>query len=272
MPRMKLPICGDALLQLCSKLNLQRPGTMLYFDVLEILQPFTDFEIGQMIIALLEYAKTGERRKFTDRGMEAVMIALYHKADLDGEAWAATVLQNRYANECKLYKAQNGEKPTYLEWLMTQARAFNLPGYNLLPANRQLVPIEAQHTTTAPNITSASTTVPSATAATDRDIEFAQIWAAYPKHVNRDGARKAFDDVDVSTEMLLEAIAKQRKSDQWTRDGGKYIPNPDKWLRERRWTDELPRNQAGYIQHDDPPSPYMLATIKEMLSESDDNN
>ena len=38
---------------------------------------------------------------------------------------------------------------------------------------------------------------------------------------------------------MLEAIAKQKKSDMWKRDKGQYIPNPSTWLNQKRWEDDL---------------------------------
>ena len=70
---------------------------------------------------------------------------------------------------------------------------------------------------------------------------FAAFWAAYPRKVGKakcaawwKGARP--DDALVT--RMLGAIAEQRASTQWQRDGGQYIPHPATWLREGRWEDE----------------------------------
>ena len=36
----------------------------------------------------------------------------------------------------------------------------------------------------------------------------------------------------------MEALAKQKESDQWKSDSGKFIPNPATWINQRRWEDE----------------------------------
>lgn len=38
---------------------------------------------------------------------------------------------------------------------------------------------------------------------------------------------------------MLKAIEVQKKSDQWQRDNGQYIPYPATWLNGRRWEDEI---------------------------------
>lgn len=39
---------------------------------------------------------------------------------------------------------------------------------------------------------------------------------------------------------MLVALARQRNSDDWQRDDGRYIPHPTTWLNGRRWEDEPP--------------------------------
>ena len=74
---------------------------------------------------------------------------------------------------------------------------------------------------------------------------FAQFWSVYPKQVGKQKARAAFAGVKEPLSVLLEAVAKQKHSAQWCKDGGRYIPNPETWLRQRRWEDELPVAGGG---------------------------
>lgn len=67
---------------------------------------------------------------------------------------------------------------------------------------------------------------------------FDLFWSAYPKRKDKANAEKAFRKVDVPIETLLKAIEKQKKSADWMKEGGKYIPYPSTWLNGRRWEDE----------------------------------
>lgn len=70
---------------------------------------------------------------------------------------------------------------------------------------------------------------------------FDLFWKAYPRKVSKDAARKAFAKRKPTEELLnnmLGAIAKQRLSDQWVKDGGQYIPHPSTWLNNGSWMDE----------------------------------
>lgn len=72
------------------------------------------------------------------------------------------------------------------------------------------------------------------------DASFSAFWNAYPRKAGKGAAQKAFAKVRVSLDILLSALEAQKRSDQWNRDGGQYIPYPATWLNQRRWEDEPP--------------------------------
>ena len=70
---------------------------------------------------------------------------------------------------------------------------------------------------------------------------FDLFWQAYPRKTAKAAALKAFTKAAPSADLLdemLQAIAKQRLSADWTREGGAYIPHPATWINGRRWEDE----------------------------------
>ncbi len=71
---------------------------------------------------------------------------------------------------------------------------------------------------------------------------FDAFWAKYPRHVGKVAALKAWQRIEPSTELcqrISEAIARQKESDQWARDDGKFIPHASTWLNGRRWEDDV---------------------------------
>jgi hypothetical protein len=69
--------------------------------------------------------------------------------------------------------------------------------------------------------------------------DFERFWSAYPKKRNKETARKAFKKLKgVSIETLLEAIEKQKRSQDWLKDGGQFIPYPATWLNAGGWENE----------------------------------
>ena len=90
------------------------------------------------------------------------------------------------------------------------------------------------------------------------DERFEEFWKAYPRKVGKGAALKAYKRIkpsaDLSKAMLL-AVEKQKRSDQWRKDNGQYIPNPSTWLNQRRWDDEMPcqpqnKSKGAYYKPD----------------------
>lgn len=72
---------------------------------------------------------------------------------------------------------------------------------------------------------------------------FEKFWQAYPKKKNKLDAQKAFAKVKVPLDTLLDAIERQKKSAQWQKEGGQYIPYPATWLNRGAWEDEVERQK-----------------------------
>lgn len=76
---------------------------------------------------------------------------------------------------------------------------------------------------------------------------FDLFWQAYPKKVGKLDAMRAFAKVSVSAETLIAAVERQKRSAQWNRDNGQYIPNPATWLNQGRWEDEPDGRDTGKV-------------------------
>lgn len=105
-----------------------------------------------------------------------------------------------------------------------------------------------------PNITLATSHKPitnTPKAPKGADVRFDAFWRAYPNRVGKDAARTAFDKRKVDDDLLalmLSAIAAQSKSEKWTKDGGKFIPNPATWLNQGRWMDDASVEQPQRVR------------------------
>jgi len=76
-------------------------------------------------------------------------------------------------------------------------------------------------------------------------VEFEEFWKAYPRKVGIEAARKKFDSAIKKTtiQKIILAISAQKKTDQWRKDGGQFIPHPATWLNQGRW-DDVPKIEA----------------------------
>ena len=70
---------------------------------------------------------------------------------------------------------------------------------------------------------------------------FDRFWEAYPRKVGKVKALAAFQKVAVP--VLLSAIEAQKKSHQWKKDNGQFIPHPATWLNGKRWEDQVTTEQ-----------------------------
>jgi len=70
------------------------------------------------------------------------------------------------------------------------------------------------------------------------DNGFNEFWNAYPKKVGKADAQKKWDKISPPIDDVLNSIAWQRETEQWTVSDGKYIPNPSTYIFQQRWTDE----------------------------------
>jgi DNA-binding transcriptional regulator YhcF (GntR family) len=71
--------------------------------------------------------------------------------------------------------------------------------------------------------------------------DFLNFYHAYPKRKDRAGAWAAWKKLNgeiPAIGTLLSAIETQKKSEDWLKENGKYIPYPGTWLNHRRWEDE----------------------------------
>lgn len=87
---------------------------------------------------------------------------------------------------------------------------------------------------------------PSSSRALAKAAQFEAFWNAYPRKIGKGAAEKAFKKAIFNRiEDLLEAIERQKKTAQWKKENGQFIPHPATWLNQKRWLDEAPAD-AGF--------------------------
>lgn len=88
---------------------------------------------------------------------------------------------------------------------------------------------------------------------------FKDFWKAYPKKASKTNALKEWKKIkpnDDLVRVILDALERQKKSAQWQKEDGQFIPYPAKWLKEKRWEDyiestaETPSGEHSYNLND----------------------
>jgi hypothetical protein len=96
---------------------------------------------------------------------------------------------------------------------------------------------------------------------------FETFWTAYPKKKSKGQAKKAFQKIQPDEHLLetmLSTIEKAKKSDDWQKDGGQYIPYPATWLNAEGWADVI--ETPGLGRQLDPSRDYKPCTKCQTLS------
>lgn len=72
--------------------------------------------------------------------------------------------------------------------------------------------------------------------------QFGTFWKAYPRKIKKKKAYQVWMKLSPDKQLISEIMAgleNWRKSEEWKKNNGQYIPHPPTWLNDRRWEDEL---------------------------------
>lgn len=72
---------------------------------------------------------------------------------------------------------------------------------------------------------------------------FALFWQEYPRKAAKAAALKAWQKLNPSPELverILAHVRNHKRSQDWIKDGGQFVPHPATFLNGRRWEDDIP--------------------------------
>ena len=198
--------------------------------------------------------------EFAAVGMLFCFWAWADKHAVDGRVDAATT---RLVDKCA-HRAGFAEALVSIGWLVVDADGITIPRFNehngdsakerTLKNQRQARWRAGKRGGAVDDEASTSTTTEASTREEKRREEkttpkapngvpdgFDAFWTAYPNKVGKGAAVKAFAKIAPGQDLLrdmLAALADQKCSVRWLKDGGQYVPNPATWLNQQRWLDE----------------------------------
>lgn len=183
----------------------------LFLDFNETTQDLDDAQCGRLVRALIDYANGKEHDL---EGMELLAFR-FLKGSID---------RNEKLSAIRAEAGSKGGK-------QTQANASK---------NKQAQANSSKNKQNAINNNNNVNNDKDNKSITDR---FDRFWNEYPRHVSKQNAFKAFEKLnpdDQLLEVMIKAVEQQKKSEQWTKDGGQFIPHPATWINQKRWEDEAP--------------------------------
>ena len=241
---------------------------LIYLNNREVLEALDDAERGQLTLALLDYLEYGSLPAFTG-ALGMAFLVLRKDVDRSVERWEEECARRSAAGKksAALRAAKKFTPDVSCNSDIIEEAESEAPLNDPEQLSTALNPVEdcaAERTYTNPNpntnpytntnsYTNTKTHTSAITgtrrgaeasllseeaAGASRERDFGRFWAAYPKKVGKQAARKAFLRADAPLDTLLSALERQRGEPQWQRENGRYIPHPVTWLNQARWEDE----------------------------------
>lgn len=88
------------------------------------------------------------------------------------------------------------------------------------------------------------------------EVRFAAFWDAYPNKKAKTNALKAWNKIKPNGDLfdkIMRAVDIQKRSEDWQRENGRFIPYPATWLNGGYWDNEVKEvNTNGDAQHQQP--------------------
>lgn len=204
---------------------------VLYFDYRKHLEFLTDEECGQLFKALLDY---GETKKEPELDGAARMAFSFIACQMDRDA-------EKYAKTCK-NRSEAGKKGGRPKKAEAEEKAKKANGFSEKQSEAKKPDTDNDTDTDTDNDTDNNTPYIPQGGTDAQERRFAEFWAAYPKKVGKQAARNSWKRVKPDAklhERIMLAVANAKVSEQWNREGGRFVPNPSTWLNQGRWDDEL---------------------------------
>ena len=215
---------------------------VLYYDYRQHLSLLSNEERGQLLMALLDYGEFGDEPELEGA---ALMAFSFIRAQMDRDAakYAETVRKRREAGK------QGGRPPKSSESNEKQNETKKANGFE----EKQTKAKKPDTDTVTDNVTVTVTDNVTVTDINNTPLpplggkpdaleqRFGEFWSAYPKKVGKKAALTAWKRLKPNAflfERIMKAVTTAKNSEQWKREGGRFIPNPSTWINQGRWDDE----------------------------------
>lgn len=203
-------------------------------DFDQVTEALTDEEKGRLLLAMVRYAQDGEEPQLS--GSERILWPVF-RADINNEMQRCQTLAENGSKGGRPRKAENQTEPE--ETNENQTKPKNSLVFEEKEAEKENE--KEERSKEVKDKEKGEEKERENAPAREETQGFELFWSDYPRKEGKKAARKAWDKIRPGQDQLgqiLNALRIQKKSDQWTRDGGQYIPHPATWLNGERWKDE----------------------------------
>lgn len=181
---------------------MDRPGIMVYFDIMGPLGKLQDADKGRLFWAMLEYGNKGIVPVFDSLPLELAWEFVKPKIDEDYKAYVRSVQRRQFATACRERKRKGEPDITFDEWIKTIGYC-DEQAVSMMTNDDQWCP--STPTTTSPS-TNTSTTITTAAAATTKSTD--DTAAAADRYVKVIGGELGKNVVFLSGEQISDLLDK----------------------------------------------------------------
>jgi len=181
---------------------MDRPGIMVYFDMMGPLGKLQDADKGRLFWAMLEYGKSGIVPVFDGLALELAWEFVKPKIDKDYKEYVRSVQRRQFATACRERKRRGEPEITFDEWLKTTGVCDNhIP--SMMTNDDQWYPTTS---TTPSTSTNTSTPTSTAAAATITEMEIAATATKESKFLGGELGKGVVLLTDEQVESLLDLM------------------------------------------------------------------
>ena len=209
----------------------EKSSFIVYYEWEEMFGYMSDKQIADMLRAMFSYAKRGEMPEFSNPLLNSNFCILKYAIDRDAEAYFSRCRKNAE----NIAKRWNDTKYDGIPKIQSYTKNTDNDNKNDNENNNE-------NNNDKYNISTSSS--PTARVGENKcsySDDFLEFWSAYPKKVGKGAAYKIYQKLKLTNNekaAILTALNWQKKSEQWLKDGGQFIPYPATYLNQRRWEDE----------------------------------
>lgn len=181
---------------------MDRPGIMVYFDMMGPMAKLENSDKGRLFWAMLEYGKNGTVPVFDSLPLELAWEFVKPKIDKDYKEYVRSVQRRQFATACRERKKRGEPEITFDEWLKSIGVCDD-QSTSMMINDNQWYPTTSTSTSTTTNT---STTTSTAAAATTSTTENAA--AAADRNVNVVGGELGKNVVFLSEVQIRDLLDK----------------------------------------------------------------
>lgn len=127
------------------------------------------------------------------------------------------------------------------------------PNFEFPPLTTSGQPNDNQAATKAPHSIVKVSKVKVSKDTPGQESAFQVFWEKYPNKKAKKAAWKAWVKLDYTPELgqrIMAGLTAAVASEQWTKDGGRYVPHPATWINGERWEDDYKPAKARNTKYD----------------------